>query len=495
MRNDAATWRGAQPAGFDNVVISPGPGSAERPAGLRDLADVLGPPTSRSWASASGTRGSRRSRGVVGPRPTPSTGGSARCSTTTHRLFAGIPQGFGRSATTRCGSSGSRVLRRSAWTADGTVMGFPSRSRRTGACSSIPSRSAPSTAGGCWRTSATSAARRARAPLARRPGGSGRPARPATSRPTGGGSTGSSIRRPRSCGCTAAGGSRTGSTAASSRTGSRASPTSARAAGRSAGSCPTTSPAGACVPDACPCRRTTRASSSYLERELAGLACAADDVPFDLAGGFVGYFGYEVKAGLRLAAAPPLAVARRARCILADRLIVFDHLEGHTYLVCLAMQHEAARSAVARRARARPARALARYPPPGRRGIAADAGPAMFARARASVSRRHCGLSEEIAAGESYEICLTNQLAAAPRRPAATLYRLLRRAIRRRTPPTCASATSRAQLVARALPARRPATAVEAKPIKGTAPRGATPTEDAPLARARDQTRRTAPRT
>ena len=35
----------------------------------------------------------------------------------------------------------------------------------------------------------------------------------------------------------------------------------------------------------------------YLERELTGRRLRADDVPFDLAGGYVGYLGYEVKAG------------------------------------------------------------------------------------------------------------------------------------------------------------------------------------------------------
>ena len=81
---------------------------------------------------------------------------------------------------------------------------------------------------------------------------------------------------------------------------------------------------------------------SYLERELASLACAAEDVPFDLTGGFVGYFGYEVKAdcGSPLSHRSPWP---DAQFILSDRLIVFDHLEGHTYAVCLAHSEADAR--------------------------------------------------------------------------------------------------------------------------------------------------------
>ena len=81
---------------------------------------------------------------------------------------------------------------------------------------------------------------------------------------------------------------------------------------------------------------------SYLERELASLACAADDVPFDFAGGFVGYFGYEVKAdcGSPLRHRSPWP---DAQFILSDRLIVFDHLEGHTYAVCVAHSEADAR--------------------------------------------------------------------------------------------------------------------------------------------------------
>ena len=73
----------------------------------------------------------------------------------------------------------------------------------------------------------------------------------------------------------------------------------------------------------------------YLEREMARLRLPADDLPFDFACGFVGYLGYELKAdcGGERAHAAPLP---DAQLLLADRLIAFDHLERHTYLLALA---------------------------------------------------------------------------------------------------------------------------------------------------------------
>ena len=100
---------------------------------------------------------------------------------------------------------------------------------------------------------------------------------------------------------------------------------------------------------------------SYLERELSSLACAAEDVPFDLTGGFVGYFGYEVKAdcGSPLRHHSPWP---DAQFILSDRLIVFDHLEGHTYAVCLAHSEADARPWMERTVRE--LKALAPLPAP-----------------------------------------------------------------------------------------------------------------------------------
>ena len=72
----------------------------------------------------------------------------------------------------------------------------------------------------------------------------------------------------------------------------------------------------------------------YLRRELRRLRRGDDDLPFDLNGGYVGYFGYELKAdcGGDAAHRSPLP---DAAFVFADRLIVFDHRERHTYVLCL----------------------------------------------------------------------------------------------------------------------------------------------------------------
>lgn len=72
-----------------------------------------------------------------------------------------------------------------------------------------------------------------------------------------------------------------------------------------------------------------------LQRRLAVRRLeGAEELPCDLAGGYVGYFGYEMKADCgatnRHQARTPDAV-----WMLADRLIVIDHAEQVTYLAAL----------------------------------------------------------------------------------------------------------------------------------------------------------------
>ncbi len=213
---------------------------------------------------------------------------------------------------------------------------------------------------------------------------------------------------------------------------------------------------------------------SYLERELAGLACAADDVPFDLAGGFVGYFGYEVKAdcGSPLRHPSPWP---DAQFILSDRLIVFDHLEGHTYAVCLAHDEADARPWLEQTVRE--LNGLAPLPAPGG-GVAADAA-FTPSRERERYLDDIATCQREIAAGESYEICLTNELRSGTRVDPLPLYRELRR----RNPAPCAAYLRFGDMsILSSSPERflridRDGW-IEAKPIKGTAPRGATAAED-----------------
>ena len=72
----------------------------------------------------------------------------------------------------------------------------------------------------------------------------------------------------------------------------------------------------------------------YLERELNRLRLPANDLPFDFDCGFAGYLGYELKAdcGADRAHGSPHP---DAAFVFADRLLAFDHQEGHVYLLCL----------------------------------------------------------------------------------------------------------------------------------------------------------------
>eukprot|EP00887_Chlorella_sp_A99_P000877 scaffold5.g877.t1 len=80
----------------------------------------------------------------------------------------------------------------------------------------------------------------------------------------------------------------------------------------------------------------------WLERQMSALRCAVDTaaaeaLPFNFWGGFVGYWGYELKAecGGRTAHASALP---DAAFFLADRLVAVDHRTGTVYVLAL---HEA----------------------------------------------------------------------------------------------------------------------------------------------------------
>ncbi|WP_228031625.1 aminodeoxychorismate synthase component I, partial [Streptomyces phyllanthi] len=236
-----------------------------------------------------------------------------------------------------------------------------------------------------------------------------------------------------------------------------------------------------------PARKVRASVFDYLKRQLTTRHVDAAGLPFDFTGGYVGYFGYETKADC---GSPNRHRSENpdACWLFADRLIAVDHEEGFTYAVCLAEDTpQAAREAAdwldtataqltfVASAEPAPAPAPAAEPDPG-------AAEPWLVRDRATYLADIEACRRELKAGTSYEICLTN----AARLPAPydpyDYYRVLRRL----NPAPYAAYLKFGDLdVAGASPERflritRDGVA-EAKPIKGTAPRGETPDEDTRL--------------
>ena len=216
----------------------------------------------------------------------------------------------------------------------------------------------------------------------------------------------------------------------------------------------------------------------HLERTLAGGAPTGDAPEIPFTGGWVGYLGYEMRGECGAEVVHRSALPDAA-LLFADRLVAFDHLTGEAHVLCL---HAPGAAAVASREwlerTARRLRLLRAGAPP--------AVPARGARSRFELARSASGYLRDIAAcqellaaGESYEICLTNELRGSRCPAGLDLYRVLRR-----VNPAPFGAFLRLGAVEvigsspeRFLSAGREG-ALEARPIKGTRARGADPAAD-----------------
>jgi len=199
-------------------------------------------------------------------------------------------------------------------------------------------------------------------------------------------------------------------------------------------------------------------------------AGSPDAVPFPLGGGAVGFLGYELGSRVHgIAAAPgtlPLAVLAHY-----DPLLVFDRARGQYALVC--RDAESARAGWLERLAAPP-------PAPGGGPIAHGPLTALLEpeRHRASVRR----ILDYLAAGDAYQVNLTQPFAAPLAAPAAQLFAEL--AVGHPVPHATYVDVGDARLVSNSpeLFLRRRGARVETHPIKGTRPRGDTQAHDAALA-------------
>lgn len=213
----------------------------------------------------------------------------------------------------------------------------------------------------------------------------------------------------------------------------------------------------------------------WLERQLEARPRPAPAPPLPFQGGYVGYFGYGVGRellGLHPAPSPwPDAVLLSCR-----RWLAFDHEERAVHAVA-----EDDDPAAARRWLDAVAATLDALPPAPPARSEAEPGPVTFrlARSRDGYLADIAACLAEIRRGETYEVCLTNQLVGPPLQRPLDAYRILR--ARNPAPfgaylrvPELAVLSCSPELFLRVDAAGH----VITKPIKGTLPRGATAEAD-----------------
>ncbi|WP_337059491.1 aminodeoxychorismate synthase component I [Kineococcus sp. G2] len=245
-------------------------------------------------------------------------------------------------------------------------------------------------------------------------------------------------------------------------------------------------------------RHLTGRVLDHLAAELAARRLVGGEdpreLPFDLAGGWVGYLGYEVRADC---ASPTTrrATTPDAAWLFADRFAVLDHEQDRTHLVALVRcdgegggdgEAVGAAEADARTWLELTAEQLATLPPARPRPEPAPVPPLpeevvlpLLDRDREQYLAAVQACRDVLRAGESYEVCLTAQARSDADVDALTAHRRLRGV---NPAPYAAFLRLPGVEVACASPERflrvdRDGWA-EAKPIKGTARRGADPLED-----------------
>jgi para-aminobenzoate synthetase len=217
-----------------------------------------------------------------------------------------------------------------------------------------------------------------------------------------------------------------------------------------------------------------------LERELAGGAVEPPEgLARGLVGGYVGYLGYECKADCGSRNVHRSDVPD-AVMMLANRVVAVDHVGKRTHLLALCGSEDADAErwlgdteAAVRGALAAPAAA----PPERARTDGDGGGPLAPVRFRCGRGRRQyladiARCQAALAAGESYEVCLTDQISTDESPDPFTLYRVLRHS---NPAPFAAYLKLGEVAIVSSSPERFLSVdrdrGVQARPIKGTAPR------------------------
>jgi para-aminobenzoate synthetase len=223
-----------------------------------------------------------------------------------------------------------------------------------------------------------------------------------------------------------------------------------------------------------------------LDREIAKRAIETPpgQVP-GLLGGFVGYLGYELKADCGATNVHRSDVPDAVQ-MLANRLVAVDHVRHRTHLMALCRDDEADAEGWLDEAEAAVHEALseAAQPDPEKTFGEPSASHVSFecGRGREQYLADIARCQAELAAGESYEVCLTDQISTGASPDPFDLYRNLRRS---NPAPFAAYLKLGDVAVVSSSPERFLSVdrerRVEARPIKGTTSRAADPEQDAAL--------------
>lgn len=218
----------------------------------------------------------------------------------------------------------------------------------------------------------------------------------------------------------------------------------------------------------------------WLDRDLAATRTEVPELPCGFALGWVGYLGYELKAECGGDAAHR-SVDPDAVLVFSDHGLVLDHVTGRTHLLALAEGgDETAAQAWLDRAEQRLRTVAGRQDRPAQPPAPVP---------ELGLRHEHGAYLElidaclrEIAAGETYEVCLTNLIEADCELDPWQSYRWLRR----NSPAPFAALLEFGGLSVLSTSPERflrigADRTAEARPIKGTRPRGATEAEDRAL--------------
>ena len=229
------------------------------------------------------------------------------------------------------------------------------------------------------------------------------------------------------------------------------------------------------------CCRVERIESllAELRQRLSRPVELDPSLPFDFQTGLVGFFGYEFRNELGLATSRKSAVPDAA-FVDSDRCVVFDHAERQVYLIARAGElgdnpaiwfDHTARALFSQRG-------TERRPSPGSQPVIAHLsdGPGTYL-----AKIKHC--QAELAAGESYQICLSSELTVTCNVEPLKAYL----ALRTLNPAPHAAYLRFGELAILSSSPERflqvdSDRTVWAKPIKGTCPRGDSAADDARLA-------------